>query len=221
MPLLRSAKPLDDEAGLHLLTLDLLVIRKLGVQALMWESPVLRDEMVAAFGEIGPVTWERIQAARCMHLRESFWTEWEVFENCALAICGRPVNFGFMQPLEAEELAVAVRTAERIDSRVYSEDVKRYIAASCLHDGLWYTEPPLEPLVGPFIKEYFEARRNPMNGEAVKDILASRSTIDDKAEDPVEVQANRTLSVREVLASYDRELAEQLARLPALLGESR
>lgn len=220
--LLRPAKPLDDEAGLHLLTLDVLVIRKFGPKALGWESPVLHDELARAFGEPGPLTWQRIQAARTMHLRDSFWREWEVFEKCALVLCGRFPDFVHTQPLESEELAVAVHTAARIDNKhVYDEDVKRYIASACLHDGLWFTEPPLEPLVGTLIKDYVESRRIPVSFDAVRDALRRRQAVDEAAEDPVDVQANRVLSVREALAGYDRELADQLSRIPAILGEAR
>lgn len=218
--LLRPAKPLDDEAGLHLLVLDVLVIRKFGPRALAWESIVLHDELSRAFGEPGPLTWQRVQAARAMHLRDSFWTEWEVFEKCALVLCGRIPDFQHVQLLEAEDLAVAISTAARIDRHDYSEDVKRYIASACLNDGLWYVEPPIEPLAGPAIQAYVAEHGLSVDPGAVLASLTTRAKVDESADDPVEVQVNRVLSVRDALARYDRALSEQLARIPAILGEA-
>ena len=221
MALVRPAKPLEDPSGLHLLTLDVLVLRKLGAQALAWDSPVLLYELQQAFGAVGPLTWERIQAARCMHIQSAFWVDWEVFEKCSLVTCGRIPDFEHVQPLEAEDLAIAVHTAARIDSHEYSEDVRRYIAASCLNDGAWYVEDPLKPLIGTLVDEYLLGRGSPVHPAEVAKCLETQDKVIVGSEDAVVVQANRVLSIREALARYDAEVAEQMQRLPALLGESR
>lgn len=218
MALVRPAKPLEDQNGLHLLTVDVLVLRKFGPSALAWTSEVLRTEIEKAFGPIGPVTWQRVQAARAMHLRSSFWEEWEVFEKCSLAIVGRPVDFEHIQPLEVEDLAVSVVTAARIDSHPYVEDVKHYIAATCLNDGCWYVEEPLQGLVGAILRQKDEAHSLPV--ASVEARLAKQPKMDLDSDDPAVVQVNRILAVREALTRYDAEVSAQLGNIHTLLGSA-
>ena len=216
--LLRAAKPLDDESGLHALVLDVLVIRKYGPESIAWDSPVLLHALTEDFGAPGPKTWERIQALRCMHMTNAFWLEWEVFEKCTAAICGRIPSFDFSQPAEAEELAAAIHTAGRVDKHAYSADVKHYVGASCLSDGLWYTEGELKELADAPIRTFLDTKGIEVDFSGVAAHLDKPS--ETSPEDPVGVQVSRVLSVRETLARYDTELAAQFVKIPTFLGVS-
>lgn len=178
----------------------------------MWDSEVLHDELKRKYGEIGPLTWEKIQAARAMIVTDAFWKDWEVFEKCAAAISHRYPVFAFSQPPEPEEIAIALRTAERVSKAEYSEDVKRYIAAALLDGGHWYLEPPLD-LVQAVVDEHDVRNGIERDRKSVQDLLESQSDYFTNPEYFAQVQANQVLSIREGLADYDREVREQLARL--------
>lgn len=219
--LLRAAGPLEDETGLHLLVLDVLVLKKLGPKALLWDSEVLHSEIEHSFGPVGLVTWERIQAARLLHAKNSFWLDWEVFEKCTSAVVGRPAIFGASQPPEAEEIAVALATADRIDhTHEYSDEVKRYMTAACLNDGLWHLEGRMKELLGPLVQEYCEHHRVVVDHAAVEHVLGKSPRKGDP-DDPAEVQAGRVLAVRDILDRHAKEVADQMARLPELLGAAK
>lgn len=201
--------------------LDVLVLRKFGPKALLWDSEVLHSELEQTFGPVGMVTWERIQAARLMHAKNSFWLDWEVFEKCTAVTVGRIALFDASQPPEAEEIAVAVMTAERIDrTHEYSDEVKRYMTAACLNDGLWHLEPPLRDLIGPLVQEYCEHNRIEVDQAGVVRVL-EQGHKRENSDDPAEVQAERVLAVRDTLGRYAKELADQMARLPELLGAAQ
>ena len=69
-PLLRPAGPLEDESGLHLLPLSVFLLEALGPNYLGWDSAALRSELEEKFGNIGVLTWERIQALRVFHIND-------------------------------------------------------------------------------------------------------------------------------------------------------
>lgn len=211
-PLLRKAGKLDDESGLHLLTLDVLLLKTLGPEALLWDSEVLHHELGQKFGSIGPITWGRIQAARILHVNNLFWLEWEVFEKVCAALCGRPVNFTHSQPPEAEEIAVTLMTAKQIETKYnYSDDVKRYLAAALLNDGVWFLEEPLS-IIQPSLDEYDRANRITRDRESVRKRLGEANGYVE-VETFADAQVNHVLSVREALKTYDEQVKAQLAKV--------
>jgi hypothetical protein len=215
--LARKAGLLDDETGLHVLTLSPLLLMKLGPEFLMWESAALREELEDLYGSIGPVTWERIQALRVLHVHNAFWTEWEVFENVTAAILGEPPIFSFTQPPEPEEIAIALVTAAKIDSHTYSDEVLSYMTAACLFDGMWYLdEAPLSVARGE-LRE-FDLRRNIDRDFGGVAALLSENPKGRFSVDPVtsnQVQADKVLEVRRALQRYDAAVTRQLKSLPS------
>jgi hypothetical protein len=215
--LLRKAGPLEDETGLHLLALSPLLFQLLGPELLLWDSKALRQELEGRFGNIGPVTWERIQALRVLHSHDAFWTEWEVFENITAAILGEPPVFSHTQPPEAEEIAVALVTAARVDKHTYSEEVQGYIAGACLFDGFWYLdEPPLD-VAREVLREYDLARGIDRNFGGVAGVLQQRDKFLDEPGNSADVQADKVLEVRMVLRRYNAAVGRQLKVLPSLV----
>lgn len=203
---------LSDEKGLHLLTLDLLCLKEFGPEFIGYEPEALLTEAERAFGPVGRVTQERLMACQILHANESFWTEWEVFEKLTACISGELAVFSYTQPPDPEEIAVALVTAAQINSRKCAGEVNRYIAACCQFDGLFYLESPLDT-AAEALSDYFRSQGMEPDYSSVADLL--RRT-DKPFEDPdsvAEVQANKALSVREAVRSFEREVAKQIKQV--------
>jgi hypothetical protein len=216
--LVRPAGPLDDETGLHLVTLNDLLIQLLGPDYLTWEWEALYVELVERNGgeAIGPTTWERIQAGRVMLANKSFWRDWEVFEKCTSTIVGLPAVFSLSQPPEGEDIAIAIRTAELVASGEWSDEVKGYMAAALLDEGMWYVEKPLD-VVEEAITNHDARHGIARNFGPVAELL---ETTNDYVKDPdnfAEVQVNHVISVRKALQEFNLQVGSQRASLPKFL----
>jgi hypothetical protein len=217
MALVRKAGPLDDETGLHLLTLSVLLQDALGPQFIAWDFNALRDELIDRFGSIGPLTWERIMALTILHATNIAWEEWEVFEKTATTINGEIPIFAYIQPLEAEEVAIAIVTMAKVDKHQFSDEVKRYMLSCCLSDGLWYFEgTPLE-ILQPVLTSFDLSTDTQRAPGPVAAALQAQSGFYDDDEDPAKVQADKVREVQLVLSRYNTAVDEQLRRIPDLL----
>jgi hypothetical protein len=211
--LLRKAGPLDDESGLHLLTLSVMLVDAFGPEVLTWDFNALREECTEKWGPIGPVTWERIQALVLLHAHNAFWQEWEVFENITAAILGEPPIFSLTQPPEAEECAIALVTARRVDTHEYSDEVKSYIVAACLHDGLWYLDGTPMEMCQEQLQEYDRRMGIDRRFDEVAKVLAQTEGFIDDPQTAPEVQANKVREVGLVLQRYTAQVDKQLQKL--------
>lgn len=192
----------------------MLLLDALGPSYLNWTSEALKSECEERWGQLGVVTWERIQALRILHLHDAFWKEWEVFEKITAAILGEAPIFSLVQPPEAEEIAVALSVAKKIDAtHAYDDDVRSYIAASCLNDGLWYLESPLEEVAAAEIADFDNRRGISRDYGKVAEELKKSDKLQDDMNDPIIVQANRVRDVRYVLRQYDAAVDRQLKQL--------
>ena len=211
--LLRPAHLLEDEYGLHLLPLAVLCLRKIGSQYITWQSSVLREELEEEFGTIGPATWSRIQAVRLMQANSAFWSEWEVFEKVTAAAVGQIPIFSHAQPPEAEEMAISIYAASQIANHEYSEDVRGYAAAACLHDGLWYLEDtPLDIAEGA-IRDHDDRKNIERDYGSVADVLSKTTGYIQEPDSMADVQANRVISVNAALTTYRLQVESQIKRI--------
>jgi hypothetical protein len=213
-PLFRKAGLLDDEYGLHLLTLSVLLLDAFGPEMLLWESETLWEECTEKWGEIGPLTWEKIQALRVLHAHDGFWKEWEIFENICAAINGEFPIFSFVQPPDPDEAAIAIVTAARVDqSHSYSDEVKSYLVAACLDDGLWYFEgTPLE-MCQEQLTEYDKRMDIQRRYADVAKALEENEGLYASPETAAEVQANKVREVQDVVSRYTASVDSQLRKL--------
>tara|TARA_Y100000114_G_scaffold93381_1_gene86790 strand:+ start:1344 stop:1970 length:627 start_codon:yes stop_codon:yes gene_type:complete len=203
---------LSDRTGLHLLTLDILCLRELGPQFIAYEPETLLQEMRLRHGPIGRVTSERLMACQVLHANAVFWSNWEAFEKITASISGEVAIFSYSQPPDPEEAAIALKTAGQFDSHEYSEEVKRYIAACCLHDGLFYLEGPLEMSM-PYVLEYIDDKKIDVDMKAVQDLLKKTEREIVGADSVEEVQVNKVLSVRRAIRTFESEIQKQIKRI--------
>lgn len=219
-PLLRPAGVLEDEYGLHLLVLDALCLSHIGFRYIGWDSDALKEELQEDFGEIGPVTWERIQSARLLHANDSYWKEWEVFENVTAAIAGEYPIFSYAQPPEAEEIAISLVAAQQIANHEFSTDVRGYIAAALLTDGLWYLEDPLA-IVNEALLDH--DRRKGID-RALGVVAQQLQEVDSYIKEPetaIDIQVNHVIAVRKAVEAFADEISTQLEKLPSILRSKK
>ena len=211
----------SDDKGLQAITLNVLLLAKFGPHYLGWDSDALRQEMRECGGEVGPMTWDRVQALRVMHMHDGFWKDWEIFAPCVASIIGLAVNFDFIQSLDPDDLAVAVVTARRVNHALrFSGDVPRFVAASCLFDGYWALEDPLD-FAAESVALLDKERGTTRPHAQVASLLSEGREIDPDPQSDVAAQANHTLNVRHVLQEYRVTLERELPQIPAFLEKLR
>jgi hypothetical protein len=215
--LFRKAGLLDDETDLQLLTLSVLLLDEFGPEFITWDYQALREELEEKWGNIGPVTWQRIMALTVLHAHNIAWQEWEVFENMVAAIMGEMPIFSYVQPPEPEEISIALETFKRIDNHEFSDEVKDYIVAACLDDGMWYLDGTLLQMAQPSLTEYDLRIGLDRDVGSVAKALDGRTAYYSDPDTAAEVQANHVLGVLKATKRYTDSVDKQLKDLPGIL----
>ena len=208
--LLRKAGPLNDESGLHFLTLSVMLTNAFGPEFLTWDFTTLREMCTEKWGNIGELTWQQIMALVVLHAHEGFWKEWEIFENITAAINGEFPIFSYVQPPEPEECAIALVTAQRVDTHDYSNEVKDYILAACLNDGLWYLDGTPMEMCQDSLNDYDRRHGIERRYGDVANALRDHDGFYDPPEGAAQVQANKVREIGLVLQRYNRSVNKQL-----------
>lgn len=131
----------------HPVVLDLVLLRKYGVDWMGWELETLVAKLQEDFHTptVADVNIEKIQACKVLHLVDDFWSRWEVFLPCVAAFNGHLADFDSMQVPTTAECMVAVDIANRIrDDVKWSGEIKTYLAVVLRHDGELVPQPPLD-----------------------------------------------------------------------------
>lgn len=207
-PLLRKPTPLDDVLGVHGIVLDRLLQKELGAGYLSWDGDPLHAELVDRWGSVGQVAWERIQAMRLLRANDLFWREWGAFEKVTAALAGEIPDFAAVQPPEAEDIIIALHTAAYVRELPFSSDVRGYIAAACVNDGVWYLEPPLD-VAEEALDYLLKSREISLPKEEVKHLLSTRKASISPETSAADAQFNVILAVRANVADFWREVDEQ------------
>lgn len=147
VPATVTAKNIFRHPDAHPLVLDLLLIGKYGEDWLGWESDTIGVSVPTDFGvdRISDLNIAKIQAMKTLHLVDSFWQRWEVFNWCAMPITSTFPDFEVMQVPTVLQCACAVDVANRVrNDMVWSDEVKVYLALVHKHDGILVPQPPLD-----------------------------------------------------------------------------
>lgn len=94
----------------------------------------------------GPKLMNMIGALQTVLNTDYAFEMWHVFENVSHAFNENPVSFSVVQPAELDEIALTVRTLQKIRPEIeFEDDVCAYIAASAKNSGVVYLPPELYP----------------------------------------------------------------------------
>lgn len=134
----------------HPLALDLLLLKRYGIEWLGWEHETLMSRIQQDFHTptVADVNLEKLQACRAVHLVDDFWQRWEVFLPCCSAFNGTFADFQSMQVPDVAECMVATDVANRIRNDVpWSSEMQGYLSVVHRHGGQLCPIPPLESIV--------------------------------------------------------------------------
>lgn len=136
----------------HPLALDLVLLKNFELEWLTWLPETLFVEIEQTFGSsIAEVNKLKILAAQTLHVVDTFWEEWEIFEKTVWALNGQVPRLDTIQPPDLPMLMAGVDMANSIRQETYGEEVARYCAAVFLHENVFYAPEPLE-----FCQKYIE-----------------------------------------------------------------
>ena len=130
----------------HPIVLDLVMLRKYGPDWMLWEPETLFIKIEEDFKtQLSDLNISKLMAVKTLHLVDSFWERWEVFNWCTAALNSLFPDFEIMQVPTVAQCAVAVDIANRIrDDMQWSSEVKAFIRSVFLHDQLAVSDTPLD-----------------------------------------------------------------------------
>lgn len=140
-----SSKSVFSHPDTHPVVLDLALIKQFQLEWMSWLPETLFHEIEKSFGgSIAEVNKLKILAVQTLHVVDSFWEEWEIFEKIIMALNGMPPRLETMQPPDLPLLYAGVEMALGVRKEEFNEEVSRYCAAVFLHENVHYAPKPLE-----------------------------------------------------------------------------
>jgi hypothetical protein len=124
-----------------------------GPAALEWEPFVIKRSVEDRLKfNIPRVVLMKLMAAITVANHDTFWESWETFHAVSQALVGKIPSVSHIDNQSVSDIMLAVDAATRIridlgrlgDIPLYSEEVRRYMAAQLHESGVWYVPEPLE-----------------------------------------------------------------------------
>jgi len=198
--------PFKLEADTELVVLVEIMTKKYGVEWVAWETETLRSEILKDFTDVSELAFQKVCAGQLALAHDMCWKEWEVFEKvCAACNHMFPV-FSFTQPPEPEDLVIAMATLNHIANNEYSEEVKKYMVAACLNDGLLYLDGPLS-ICSDYVDDYMNKQGFFIDRLEIEKSL--KTAPHSSANTYAEIQANRVINCRNALKDFYKELDKE------------
>lgn len=129
----------------HPVALDFAMLKVFGQDWHPWLPETIQDELQSELKtQLSELCKQKLRALQACHMSLLPWTAWQVFEKVAHAFNGTLPNFSIVQMLDLEELFAAVDILSFIRKEKYSDEVKLYMAATVLHEDVFFVPPPLD-----------------------------------------------------------------------------
>lgn len=128
-----------------------------GPEWLDWDGDILEVELRREFRKTASKnTLQKIRAVRALFNTVGYWVYWPHFLWISKALNNCMVDFENMQRLNIGEILVSIDIASLIDNKMdFSDEVKRYQAASFHYENVNYCPPPLDYLQELVSKPYY------------------------------------------------------------------
>ena len=85
-----------------------------------------------------------MQVLKTLHVVSGPWDHWQVFEKVVQGLNNVVPRWGSMQPATLDQLYSAIDMMAHIRQLEFDPEVKLYMAAAVIHDGVCYVPPPLD-----------------------------------------------------------------------------
>ena len=130
----------------HPITLMMALLEKFGPECFEWEGDTLKREISITFNSpiISEHNWQKIQAVRALTGTVGFWVEWHIFEKMVQALNNNVPRFDISQRCTIAQLMAGVDIANTIRKEEYGEEIRKYISACAIDQGIEYLPPPLD-----------------------------------------------------------------------------
>lgn len=129
----------------HPVVLDFALLKLFQADWYLWEGETVEDEVKDTFGtRPSTLCGHKIRALQALHATELPWTKWQVFEKVAVTFNNILPDPKILQLLPLEDLYAAVDIISNLRKEEYSDEVKLYMAATVLHEEVFFVPPPLD-----------------------------------------------------------------------------
>lgn len=129
----------------HPVVLEMVLIKKYGVDWLEWEPETFEVMLPRDFGSVSDLNISKLQAMKTLHLVDTFWLRWEVFNWLTAPLNSVFPDFELLQVPTVAQCMVAVDIANRVRADVqWSDEVKGFLSVVHRHDGIFVPQPPLD-----------------------------------------------------------------------------
>lgn len=140
-----SSKSIFSHPDTHPVVLDLALLKHFQLDWLAWLPETLFSEIEKTFKtSIADVNRTKIMATKTLHVVDSLWDHWEIFEKAIQALNGMPPQLDVMQPPDLPLLFAGVDIINSIRKEEFHEQVARYCAAIFLYENVHYAPEPLD-----------------------------------------------------------------------------
>ena len=196
----------------HPFVLDLALLRQYGPEWMQWEPETLEFRILNDFKAKGLTqrNFDKLQAAKSLHLSDLFWESWVTFCPCAQALSNSVVDFRVLSSLTVPQLLIAVDTASKLRADMeYRLEVKLFMETCYLHDGMLCAISPLDKILNIKTDDYG------VDIQYIKDhwdeVRASKKV--PESETVENEQLRRMLEAHDLLEDSRKQLNDQLSLL--------
>jgi len=142
-----TARTLLAHPETHPVIVDLALLQKYGPEWLEWEPETVQLRAGQDFGTISDLNFSKAMAMKTLHLVDSFWEQWEVFNWCVHPFNSLFPDFEVMQAPTVAQAMAAVDVANRVREDVsWSEEVRLFLGVVHRHEGMFVPQPPVDRL---------------------------------------------------------------------------
>lgn len=233
----------------HPFVLDVALLKTFKAEWLTWEPETLWTEIHRVFNtQISEHTRAKIQTLRTVHVTDSAWKSWNVFEKIIQGLNNNLPNWNTMQAPSLDQLYAGIDILSNLRKEEFSDEVKLYIASAVLNEEVTFVPSPLDFVQAEVSKPYWHCKKcendfsalfgdkkcpaceNEDCEERVKfnpDPVAEKwksventPTADVQLDEDseVDVQVAKLLIARDYMNIRRRQMAEQLLALKSWLG---
>lgn len=217
-----SPKNLFVHHDTHPVVYDVMLLKKYELDWYGWEYETLWQTIMHDFRvpSISDHAKSKIQAIRTIHINEWFWTKWEVFCWIIQALNNNIPDFQILQKPSTPQLLAAVDAATMVrDDEEFSHELKMFVAASVVDDGLLYAPRPIDFCQGEIVELLKVLKINDFEStikaveERWRGVLNRPSEEIELQETVVDIQVARLLVARDYLDLRRRQMKDQLRML--------
>lgn len=128
----------------HPVVIDFSLLKAFGLEWYTWEAETLWSEIQRVFQmHISELNRAKVQTLKTLHVSNTAWDHWQVFEKIVQGLNNTVPHWAFMQVPTLEQLYAALDMLEHIRVVEFSDEVKLYIATAILNDDVTFVPPPL------------------------------------------------------------------------------